>query len=104
MSKTGATERAAEDTPPRSTLVPPPRPSTSAESPSQSDSLPGGTLDAFFIPDFCAPKMVLAVVLIAELVALTLTLARPDATFLTELARVSMFLQWLGLTNAAVLC
>jgi two-component system sensor histidine kinase AlgZ len=48
--------------------------------------------------------MVFAVVLIAELVALTLTLARPDAAFLTELARVSMFLQWLGLTSAALLC
>jgi two-component system sensor histidine kinase AlgZ len=104
MSKTGATERAAEDTPPRSTLVPPPRPSTSAESPPSSDSPLSSALDAFFIPDFCAPRMVLAVVLIAELVALTLTLARPDAAFLNELARVSMFLQWLGLTNAAVLC
>ena len=48
--------------------------------------------------------MVLAVVLIAELVALTLALARTDAPFLTELARISMFLQWLGLTNAALLC
>ena len=48
--------------------------------------------------------MVFAVVLIGELVALTLSLARPDAAFLTELARVSMFLQWLGLTSAAVLC
>jgi two-component system sensor histidine kinase AlgZ len=48
--------------------------------------------------------MVLAVVLIAELVAVTLTLARSDTPFLTELARISMFLQWLGLTNAALLC
>ena len=62
-------------------------------------------LDGFFIPDFCAPRMVFAVVLIAELVALTLALARPDAPFLTELARISLFLQWLGLTErgAAVL-
>jgi two-component system sensor histidine kinase AlgZ len=48
--------------------------------------------------------MVFLVVLIAELVAVTLALARPDAPFLTELARISMFLQWLGLTNAALLC
>jgi two-component system sensor histidine kinase AlgZ len=48
--------------------------------------------------------MVLAVVLVAELVALTLALARSDAPFLTELARMSLFLQWLGLTNAALLC
>ena len=104
MSKTGATERVAEDAPPRPTLVPPPRPSISAESPQKPDSPLAGALDAFFIPDFCAPRMVFAVVLIAELVALTLTLARPDAVFLTELARVSMFLQWLGLTSAALLC
>jgi len=48
--------------------------------------------------------MVFAVVLIAELLAVTLSLARPSAAFLTELARISMFLQWLGLTSAAVLC
>jgi two-component system sensor histidine kinase AlgZ len=48
--------------------------------------------------------MVFAVVLLAELVALTLTLARPAAAFLNELGRVSMFLQWLALTSAAVLC
>jgi two-component system sensor histidine kinase AlgZ len=69
---------------------------------------PDGTaasgLDDFFIPDLCAPRMVLAVVLIAELVAVTLSLARPSGAFLMELARISMFLQWLGLTSAAVLC
>jgi two-component system sensor histidine kinase AlgZ len=48
--------------------------------------------------------MVFAVVLIAELLAVTLSLARPEGAFLTELARVSLFLQWLGLTSAAVLC
>jgi two-component system sensor histidine kinase AlgZ len=60
--------------------------------------------DDFFIPDFCATRMVFAIVLIAELIALTLTLARQEADFLTELARVSLFLQWLGLTSAALLC
>jgi two-component system sensor histidine kinase AlgZ len=106
MSKTGAVERAADDRPPRTTLVPPPRSSASADGPSAAplDSRLDASLDAFFIPDFCAPRMVLAVVLIAELVALTLTLARSDAVFFTELARLSMFLQWLGLTNAALLC
>jgi two-component system sensor histidine kinase AlgZ len=60
--------------------------------------------DDFFIPDFCAPRMVFAVVLIAELLAVMFSLARPSVPFLTELARVSLFLQWLGLTSAAVLC
>jgi len=49
--------------------------------------------------------MVLAVVLLAELLALTLTLARASATpFLTDLARISFFIQWLGLTSAGLLC
>lgn len=49
--------------------------------------------------------MVLAVVLIAELLALSLTLARTgEAPFLTELARISMFVQWLALTGATLLC
>jgi two-component system sensor histidine kinase AlgZ len=61
-------------------------------------------LEDFFIPDLCANRMVFAVVLIAELIAVTLSLARPSADFLMELARISMFLQWLGLTSAALLC
>ncbi len=60
---------------------------------------------AFYIPDFCEPRMVFATVLISALVALTLTLARPTALpFLTELARVSVFVVWVGLTSAALLC
>ncbi|HUQ53856.1 MAG TPA: histidine kinase [Gammaproteobacteria bacterium] len=102
MSKTGAVESSVADRTPRTTLIPPPRPSAAADT--AAAPKPGSELDSFFIPDFCAPRMVLAVVLIAELVALTLALARPDAPFLTELARISMFLQWLGLTNAALLC
>jgi two-component system sensor histidine kinase AlgZ len=80
----------------------PPRPSAAAQELGPDEPEPG--LDTFFIPDFCAPRMVLAVVLIAELVALTLALARADTPFLTELARMSLFLQWLGLTNAGLLC
>ncbi len=80
----------------------PPRPSAAA--PDATVDRADSALDTFFIPDFCAPRMVLAVVLIAELVALTLALARADTPFLTELARMSLFLQWLGLTNAGLLC
>jgi two-component system sensor histidine kinase AlgZ len=61
--------------------------------------------DDFFLPDFCAPRMVLAIVLVLELLALTFALARPGGTvFLTELARISLFMQWIGLTGAAALC
>jgi two-component system, LytTR family, sensor histidine kinase AlgZ len=101
MSKTGAAERPSEDRTPRTTLIPPPRASAAAAATTPVLDSP---LDAFYVPDFCATRMVFAVVLIAELVAVTLALARPDAPFLTELARISMFLQWLGLTNAALLC
>jgi two-component system sensor histidine kinase AlgZ len=104
MSKTGAIEPPAENRTPRTTLVPPPRPSASAGAVPAATPAVDARLDGFFIPDFCAARMVLAVVLIAELVALTLALARPDAPFMTELARLSLFLQWLGLTNAALLC
>jgi two-component system sensor histidine kinase AlgZ len=60
----------------------------------------------FYLPDFCAAQSVLAVVLIAELVALFLTLARIgiSAQFWTDLARTSLFLLWAGLGTAAVLC
>jgi len=59
----------------------------------------------FFLPDFCGGRMVLGVVLISELVAVVLTLARPGGQgFFTELAQISMFVQWLGLSGAAVLC
>lgn len=73
-------------------------------------SPPGATsasqsADSFFLPNFCDPRMVLAVVLVSELLALVFALVRPaDVGFLTELARISMLMQWLALTSSAVLC
>ncbi|HEY7752708.1 MAG TPA: histidine kinase [Steroidobacteraceae bacterium] len=60
----------------------------------------------FYLPDFCRAQSVLAVVLIAELVALLLTLARHGITgqFWPYLAKTSLFLLWTGLGIAAVLC
>jgi len=60
----------------------------------------------FYLPDFCAPGNVLAVVLIAELVAILLTLGRYGIAedFWPDLARTSLFLLWVGLGTAAVLC
>ncbi len=60
----------------------------------------------FFLPDFCAPRMVLAVVLLAQLLAIVFTLTRPGVAgdWLSELARISLFVQWLALTSAALLC
>jgi two-component system sensor histidine kinase AlgZ len=63
---------------------------------------------ALFLPDFCTPDTVLAAVLISQLVALVLTLAQSSAgseiSFWLDLARTSLFLLWIGLSSAAVLC
>ncbi|HSN70406.1 MAG TPA: sensor histidine kinase [Steroidobacteraceae bacterium] len=58
-----------------------------------------------YLPDFCAARSVFAVVVIVQLVALVLTLARGDSdAFWTDLARTALFLLWVGLACAAVLC
>ncbi len=61
---------------------------------------------SFFLPDFCEARAVLAIVLIAALLALVLTLARQPGreTFWTDLASLSAYLLWTGLLCAAVLC
>ena len=63
-------------------------------------------LRALYLPDFCAPRAVLGVVLIVELTAIVLALARETdgIGFWTELARSSLFLIWIGLVACAVLC
>lgn len=59
-----------------------------------------------YLPDFCAAGAILVVVLVAELIAILLTLAAHTApgTFLVELAKMSLFVQWLALLSAAILC
>ncbi len=61
---------------------------------------------AFYLPDVCRARSVLAVILIAALVAILFTLARHGivAAFWTELARVSLFLLWAALGTAAAWC
>jgi len=63
---------------------------------------------ALFLPDFCTADTVLAAVLISQLVALVLTLAQSTLgggiSFWLDLARTSLFLLWIGLSSAAVLC
>jgi two-component system sensor histidine kinase AlgZ len=59
-----------------------------------------------YLPDFCSSSAVLGVVLIVELTALVLVLARNNEAigFWTDLARTSMFLLWIGLCGAGLLC
>src|SRR5690606_19539822 len=58
------------------------------------------------LPDFCAPRAVLLVLAIVALTALLLTLASagPGPGFWAELARRLLFLVWVGLSGAALLC
>jgi len=59
-----------------------------------------------YLPDFCAAGTIFVVVLVAALVAIVLTLAGSPASgmFLVELAETSLFVLWLALLSAAVLC
>jgi two-component system sensor histidine kinase AlgZ len=75
----------------------------SARAPAASSVEPTRQL---YLPDFCRARAVLAVVIICELTALVLALARNDVAlgFWSDLARTSMFLMWIGLCGAAMLC
>ena len=59
-----------------------------------------------YLPDFCAAGTILVVILVAELVAIVLTLAGKTAPglFLSELAKMSMYVLWLAVLSTAVLC
>jgi len=62
--------------------------------------------DEMFLPDFCNIRVVFLVVLIAELLAFVLALA-PQVTHSNlweRLGIISMFVQWVALVNAAILC
>ena len=58
------------------------------------------------LPDFCAARAVLAVVLIVTLTAIVLTVAHQSSglNFWLDLARTSLFLLWAGMGSAAALC
>jgi two-component system sensor histidine kinase AlgZ len=60
----------------------------------------------FYLPDFCATRTAFIVVLITQLVAVVLTLAGGDRDidFWIEHARNAVFLLWVGLSVAVVLC
>jgi two-component system sensor histidine kinase AlgZ len=59
-----------------------------------------------YLPDFCATRVALSLVLVAALLAVVLALARQGAQgdFLVELARTSVYLLWTTLLCAALLC
>ena len=59
-----------------------------------------------YLPDFCSASTLLVILLIAELVAIVLTLAAQDASsdFLLDLSKMSLFLLWLALLSSSVMC
>jgi two-component system, LytTR family, sensor histidine kinase AlgZ len=60
---------------------------------------------AFYLPNLCSSRAALAIVLIVELTAVVLALARTNGgSFWTDLARTSTFLLWIGLLGASLLC
>lgn len=59
----------------------------------------------YFLPDFCDVRVVLVVVLAAELFALVLALASPaDHALWQRLGLISVFILWIVLTSTTVLC
>src|SRR5690348_14830317 len=64
--------------------------------------------DDFFIPHLCSGPVVLVVVLIAELTAFVLAIAKhlpgEGVPLWLDLARMSLFLQWIALTSSGLLC
>ena len=74
-----------------------------ADSPSRDT---GG--DDFFLPDFCSGPVLLVVLLIAQLTAFVLAIAKhlpgEGTPLWLDLARISLFLQWIALTSSGVLC
>ena len=85
MSEPGAAERAAEiDSGPAvipvAPAVAPARVEPQARATPEHDAR-SAALDDFFIPDLCANRRVFTVVLTAELIAVTLSLARTERVF-----------------------
>lgn len=67
----------------------------------QSTTEPGS-----FLPDFCEIRIVFSVIIIAELLAIVLTLATPSAAGGTwvYLGITSIYIQWIALLSATMLC
>lgn len=59
-----------------------------------------------YLPDFCSAGTIFVVLLVAELVAIVLTLAAapPPGRFLVQLGETSLFALWFALLASAILC
>ncbi len=63
-------------------------------------------IESCYLPDFCHAENLLKLVLVLELIAIVLTLAGApkNSNLYIELALLSMFVHWVGLASAGVLC
>lgn len=61
---------------------------------------------AGFLPNFCQPRIVVNVMVIAEMLALVITLVtrRLSLYLFLDLLVISLFVQWIALTSLATLC
>jgi two-component system sensor histidine kinase AlgZ len=62
--------------------------------------------ESHFLPNFCRGRAVFGIVLIAELLAVVITLItrRISENLFQDLALISLFVQWMALLSAATLC
>lgn len=61
--------------------------------------------DELFLPNFCGVRMVLALMVIAQLLAFALALGQLDSNNRwQDLSLISLFIQWTALSSGAVLC
>lgn len=63
--------------------------------------------DSFFLPNFCESQTVFMVILAGELLALLLTLSGShafDKALWSTLGLISLMIQWVALSSAAILC
>lgn len=67
---------------------------------------PAAPLERHFLPNLCSGYAVLVVIVIAELMAIVLSLMSSyyQPLSLSQFALSSFFMQWVGLTSAALLC
>lgn len=59
-----------------------------------------------YLPDFCAAATLFIIVLVAELIAIALTLASydPEQQFLIDLSKTSFLILWIALLGTALMC
>ena len=67
---------------------------------------PDSTDTQVYLPDFCSAGTLFIILLVAELVAIVLTLAAhaPAGEFLLALSKTSFFVLWLAILGTAVMC